>query len=390
VNRNNVIIVGAGPAGSTLALRLVQLGVEPSDITVVERRTLTHGRLNPSKVCGDGLGNSGIAMLTSLGVPDSRFAEFQSIRGIRITSPGGVVIHADYIPGKKGKIIPRNALDGILTTKVRKVGIPVLDGQEAKGIHRENDHWIVSLDGAHEVRGKLLGGADGAASRVARAMDSRIGYKRNPRSIGVGIRGYAEGVNLGGPHIWMNFLSGIPGYAWAFPSKGKANIGVGTTSSSLRRYAHQNDLSSRAALESLLNNFCDELITAGTVRKIELQELGVWPIPMGPWFRPCVGEGLVLVGDATGGVGSPLTGGGIANSVSSAFLAARVIAFAYQQGNFTRKNLKPYEKMLRKALSLKLLKELFVQRILENERIFDLGARVLSSRPKLIRKVLGA
>ena len=387
---NKIIIIGAGPAGSTLALRLVQLQVDPSDITVVERRALTHGRLNPSKVCGEGLGNSGIGMLVSLGIPDSVFAEFKSIRGIRITSPGGVVIHADYIPGKAGKVIPRNALDGILATQVRKVGVCVLDGQEAKGIHRENGHWRVSLDSGLEIKGDLLIGADGAASRVARVIDSRTGYKRDPRSIRVGIRGYAEGVNPGGPQIWMNFLSGLPGYAWAFPLKEKTNIGVGTSSLCLRRYARKNGLTSKEALESLLNEFCDELITAGTARKIELKELGAWPIPMGPRFRPCVGEGVLLVGDATGGVASPLTGGGIANSITSAFLAADVIALAYQEGNFIGTNLKSYEKMLRKALSLKLVKELIVERILESERIFDMGAKILSSRPELTRKVLGA
>lgn len=387
---NKIIIIGAGPAGSTLALRLVQLGVDPGDITVVERRTLTHGRLNPSKVCGEGLGNSAIGKLVSLGIPDSPFAEFQSIRGIRITSPGGVVIHADYMPGKGGKIIPRNALDGILATQLRKVGVCVLDGQEAKGIHRENGYWAVSLDSAREVEGDLLIGADGAASRVARVIGSQTGHKRDPRSIVVGIRGYAGGVNLGGPQIWMNFLSSLPGYAWAFPLKERTNIGVGTQSSHLRRYARKNGLTSREALKSLLNKFCDELTTAGTARKIELEELGIWPIPVGPRFRPCVGEGVLLVGDATGGVASPLTGGGIANSITSAFLAAEAIALAYQKGNFTGTNLKPYEKMLRKALSLKLLKELIVERILENERIFDIGAKILSSRPELTRKVLGA
>jgi flavin-dependent dehydrogenase len=67
------------------------------------------------------------------------------------------VIHADNFPGIGGKVIPRNALDGILATQARKVGITVLDGQEAKEIRRENDYWIVSLDSAREVRGE--GGA---------------------------------------------------------------------------------------------------------------------------------------------------------------------------------------------------------------------------------------
>lgn len=390
MNRKNIIIVGGGPAGSTLALRLVQLGVEPSDITVVERRVLTHGRLNPSKVCGDGLGNSGIGMLLSLGIPQSAFDEFQSIEGIRVTSPGGVVIRADHVPGKAGKVIPRNALDGILASQVRKLGVTVLDGQETERIHRENDHWTMALDSGREMRAGLLVGADGAASKVARAMDAQMGRKRNPRSTYAAIRGYAQGVNLGGAQIWMNFLSEIPGYAWAFPAKTRANIGVGTTSASLRRYAQEKGLSSTAALKSLLNDFCDELISAGIAGKIELEELRAWPIPTGPWFRPCVAEGLILVGDATGGVASPLTGGGIANSITSAFLAARVVALAYQQASFTRESLKSYPAMLRRVLSLQLLKELFVERILESAKVFDMGARLLSSRPKLIQRMLGA
>jgi len=387
---NKIIIIGAGPAGSTLALRLIQLGMDPGDITVVERRELTHGHLHPSKVCGEGLGNSGIAMLISLGIPDSLFTEFQSIRGIRIASPGGIVIHAAYIPGKGGKIIPRDALDGLLATQVRKAGACVLDGQEAKEIHRGNDHWIVSLASGREVKGDLLIGADGATSRVARVSDPQTGYKRDPRSIWAAIRGYAEGLDLGGPQIWMNFLSGLPGYAWAFPSRDKANIGVWTRLTDLRRYARKNGLTPKEALESLLHGFCDELINAGVARKIEIEGLGAWPIPVGPWFRPCVGKGLLLVGDATGGVASPLTGGGIANSITSAFLAAEVIALAYQKGDFSSVSLKPYERMLRKALSLKLLKELIVERMLENERIFDMGAKILSSRPELMRRVLGA
>ena len=389
MTEDGILVIGSGPAGSSLALRMVQLGVEPESIVVLDRRRLADGRLSPAKVCGDGISPGCLAMLQSLGISGHHFHEFQPIDGLRITSPGGVVLNVPNIPGPAGRIIPRDALDGMLADQVRQVGVSLLDGREVNRIERANGEWIVSLGDGQELRGALLVGADGATSKVARLINSAQESKRHPRSVMIAIRGYGEGIELGG-QLWMDFLSGMPGYAWAFPlTGGKANVGVGTTAAHLRRSAQERGQSSSAVLKSMLERSCEQFVLAGAARAMELQQVRAWPIPTGPKFRRCVDEGLVLVGDATGGAASPLTGGGIANSIVSATLAANVIATARQQGSFARENLEPYQRMLRKELSPKMRDQLYLERILENEAVFNMVAKILSYRPELAPRIWG-
>ncbi|HUT14935.1 MAG TPA: NAD(P)/FAD-dependent oxidoreductase [Anaerolineae bacterium] len=386
---DRILVIGSGPAGSSLALRMVQLGAEPESIVVLDRRRLADGRLSPAKVCGDGISPACLAMLGSLGIPGHRFDEFQPIDGLRITSPGGVVLDVPNIPGPVGRIIPRDALDGMMADQVRQVGVCLLDGREVNRIERANGEWIVSLADGEDLRGALLVGADGATSKVARLINSPQESKRHPRSVMIAIRGYGERIELGG-QLWMDFLSGMPGYAWAFPlTGGKANVGVGTTAAHLRRSAQKRGQSSNAVLKSMLERSCEQFILAGAARAMELQEVRAWPIPTGPKFRRCVDEGVVLVGDATGGAASPLTGGGIANSIVSATLAANVIAAARQQGSFSSENLEPYQRMLRKELSPKMRDQLYLERILENEAVFNMVAKILSCRPELVPRIWG-
>ena len=205
-----ILIIGAGPAGSALALRLVQLGAQPSDVVVVERRTLTQGLLAPAKVCGDALGNSAIRTLVRLGVPSSELSRFQPFDSIRFTSPAGTVIVSGSVPGGLGRIIPRDALDGLLAERVRDAGVRLFDGQAAQSIHREADEWGIALAGGEELRGTLLVGADGATSRVAKLIDVSLDRRLERSDLYVCIRGYASGVRLG-TTAWVNLLSGMPG-----------------------------------------------------------------------------------------------------------------------------------------------------------------------------------
>lgn len=384
-----ILIIGAGPAGSALALRLVQLGVQPSDVVVVERRTLTQGLLAPAKVCGDALGNSAIRTLVRLGVPSGEFSRFQPFDSIRFTSPAGTVIVSGSVPGGLGRIIPRDALDGLLAERVRDAGVRLFDGQAAQSIHREADEWGIALAGGEELRGTLLVGADGATSRVAKLIDVSLDRRLEHSDLYVCIRGYASGVRLG-TTAWVNLLSGMPGYAWAFPPAGKCNIGVGSTAPCIRRHARQEGLSIAKALQSLLRPLCEALVNEGVAKSVELSDLKVWPVSAGPEFRPVVGEGILLVGDATGGVVSPLTGGGIENAITSSLLAAEVVVPACVSGDFSQDRLRLYAHRLRETLCPRLRRHLRYRKLVERERLINWGFRAAASFPALRKRVLGA
>lgn len=384
-----VLVCGAGPGGCALALRLVQLGVSPADIALVDRRQLVGEQLLPAKICGDGLGQDGVDTLVSLGIPAERFARFQSISGLRIAAPSGVVIHAKNIPGKAGKVIPRVDLDGMLAAQVRRMGITLLDGREVQRVAVERDGCSIKLDGGETLTGQVLVGAGGASCKVARLLDANSGYEPKPREMYVAIRSYADNVDLGTPEIWMNFLSGMPGYAWAFPENGRANIGAGTTSYHLRQYATKKGVSATEALRGLLFDYREYLIQQGCAKSIEFEDIQSWPIPIGPRFRPAVDDRVLVVGDATGGAASPLTGGGIANTVTSALLAAQVVADACERGDYGRGTLASYQDMLRERLGPSLRHDLVVERVLENEFLFNIVAALLSRWPGLLNVIVG-
>lgn len=291
--RWDLLVVGAGPAGSAAALAALR---ERPDVRVL---ILDRAPLGRDKVCGDGIAPHAAAELDALGVAAVRPEE--RVASVRLIAPGGA--DAGAITVDPGYVIPRARFDARLLQAAMDAGA---EFREEK---------VASVDpsgrvGAHEA--SVVVGADGANSITRRS----IGQPSNSgRALAVAIRGYAP-TPRGTPRElvirWDAQRSGGLCYAWAFPTAdGTTNVGYGLSAAAADH--------SRAQLERRARDLLPEFDVAGT-------ELTGHTLPLTVSRpRPAVGR-VLLTGDAASLI-NPFTGEGIYSALVSGALAGRA-AFA--------------------------------------------------------------
>jgi flavin-dependent dehydrogenase len=214
----------------------------------------------------------------------------------------------------------------------------VLDGSfQVVGFARENGGVAVEVRGPHgatTLRARLLVGADGSSSTVARVLRGAP-PPREDRIVAV--RAYFEDVK--GPHDTLDlYFTGdsFPGYYWLFPTgRGTANVGLGMALETVP--AHVETL--RPLLLRLIERdkaLARRLEDARLVGKI----IG-WPLMTYDPKLPIVGDNVMLVGDAAGLI-NPLNGEGIQYALLSGGWAAETAARCAERGDFTASVLAPY------------------------------------------------
>jgi geranylgeranyl reductase family protein len=314
----DAIVVGGGPAGSTVAGRLGAAGL---DVVVVDRAVFPR-----DKLCAGWI-TPGVVEALALDLADyGRSHVLQPITRFRTGIIGSSVVDTDYgRPVSYG--ILRCEFDTYL---LRRAGARVLSGAAARSIVRADGDWVVN----GEVRAPLLVGAGGHFCPVARLLGAR--RERDPvvvaQEIEVPISAPQEGTFAArGDTPELYFSSDLKGYGWCFRKGDRLNVGLG-----------------RLDPESLgahVAAFRDFLVSAGRVppdlparwkgHAYLLYERG----------RPrIVADGAVLVGDAAG-LAYPASGEGIRPAVESGLLAAETILAAPRP--YARQDLEPYRRALR-------------------------------------------
>ncbi|MFL6055519.1 MAG: geranylgeranyl reductase family protein [Actinoallomurus sp.] len=319
----DVIVVGAGPAGSTTAYHLAQTGL---NVLLLEKTTFPR-----EKVCGDGLTPRAVKQLIKMGV-DLDAPGWIRNQGLRIIG-GGIRLElpwpdlASY--PNYGLVRTRMDFDQILAERAVAAGAklrmnttvtgPVLDDRTGRitGVVAKTD------DGEVTFKAPLVVAADGNSTRLSLAMGLR---KRDDRPIGVAVRRYYTSPRHDDDYLesWLELWDGdrlLPGYGWIFGvGDGTSNVGLGllNTSESFKNVDY------RALLRGWLAGMPEEWGYAeenatGPVRGAAL--------PMGFNRTPHYTRGLLLVGDA-GGMINPFNGEGIAYAMESGEMAAEVIAQA--------------------------------------------------------------
>ncbi|MFG1952220.1 geranylgeranyl reductase family protein [Micromonospora sp. NPDC048830] len=289
----DVVVVGAGPAGSAAALAARRAGAR---VLLLDRADFPR-----DKACGDGIAAHALDVLAGLGVTGA-VAGYPPLPRLRLVGPGGGAV-ARALP-RPAYTVPREVFDA------RLVAAAVAAGAELRRhtVRRvEARDALVVLDGV--VAGRAVVGADGAGSVVRRAL----GHPANPdRHLALAIRGYAPA--RPGPPEQLIVTSGArwPAYAWSFPvGDGRANVGYGEVlrGEPLTR-AHLLD-----RLAALLPGTDPATVTALRAHHLPLST-----------HRPPPGQGrLVLAGDALSLV-NPFTGEGIFYALLSGALAGAAAA----------------------------------------------------------------
>ena len=313
--RFDVLIIGAGPAGSIAALVLARAG---ASVALVDKATFPR-----DKACGDLVGPRGLQILDDL---DVSVPGGLSVGDMVVVGPTGRRVRLPCAAGltypDHAVAVPRAAFDDALRNAAIAAGAEPVDG-----------HAVDALDGAYGIDGFALGnglqlradttiGADGATSRVA---DVAGLVDRTRVMWGFAIRSYLDHpvevphIVLWEPRRWR----ALPGYGWLFPGPdGRANVGLGIGT-----------LTDRTAATSavrLLPAFLRDLERLGLLVASPASTISPPAARLGGWLKmgmvgtiPAAGR-VLLVGDAAGLV-NPLQGEGISQAMSSGRAAAEAI-----------------------------------------------------------------
>ena len=328
----DVIVVGAGPGGSSAAYHLARAGL---DVLLLEKSTFPR-----EKVCGDGLTPRAVKQLVGMGISLEPADGWFPNKGIRIIG-GGVRIELDWpelssYPGF-GLVRTRRGFDEIVARAAQRAGARLLEGVTVTGpVLDDGAQRIVGVtardtaapgngDGGTErtYRARLVVAADGNSSRLSLAMGLR---KRDDRPLGVAIRTYYTSPRHDDDYLetWLDLWDGsalLPGYGWIFGvGDGTSHVGLGllNTSTSFGHVDYRAMLRRWLATMPPEWGFGEENQT-GPVRGAAL--------PMGFNRTPHYTSGLLLVGDA-GGMVNPFNGEGISTAMESGEIAAQVIVQA--------------------------------------------------------------
>ena len=318
----DVIVVGAGPAGSATAFHLAQAGL---DVLLLEKTVFPR-----EKVCGDGLTPRATRQLVKMGV-DLDAPGWIRNKGLRIIG-GGVRLelpwpdlasYPDY-----GLVRTRMDFDQILAERAVAAGAKLrLNTAVTEPIVDDNGRITGVIaktsDGEARFSAPLVVAADGNSTRLSLAMGLR---KRDDRPMGVAVRRYYTSPRHDDDYLesWLELWDGdrlLPGYGWVFGvGDGTSNVGLGLLNTS---EAFKN-VDYRGLLKGWLAGMPEEW---GYVEENATGPVRGAALPMGFNRTPHYTRGLLLVGDA-GGMINPFNGEGIAYALESAEMAAEVIVQA--------------------------------------------------------------
>lgn len=310
-----MVVVGAGPAGSTAAAWAARAG---RDVLVVDSAPFPR-----DKPCGDGLTPRAVEQLELLGLGEWLDSHIRH-RGLRMSGFGGEV-QVDW-PGPSfpstGSAAPRTELDERIRKVAEESGARMLLGVKAVGVQHDSSGRVrtVLLADGTEIACRQLIVADGARSTLGRVL----GRQWHQETVyAVAARGYLASPRSDEPwltsHLELRSPDGaiLPGYGWIFPlGNGEVNIGVGALATTKRP--------ADAALRPLMSYYADlrreEWGFEGPVRAPASALL-----PMGGAVSGIAGPNWMLIGDAAACV-NPLNGEGIDYGMETGQLAIELLS----------------------------------------------------------------
>jgi flavin-dependent dehydrogenase len=376
----DVAIVGAGPAGTTLAARLARRGVE---VVVLERSPRWHWRAGgvfTSPAAVDAVRRTGLPAATLDAVT-------RPIPAMRLETPGGSVVRLTYGADQGGPPavgFDRSGLDPALERLAVEAGAHVRRGVTVHDVSLARPGAAtLHLDG-EAITARIVVGADGTRSTVARAAGVDRAARLLPR---VGLTWHVEDRRpVADPPREARLVVGRDAYAGLAPVPGsRLNIGIVLGPSWHAALARDGAATTvRRVLERIPVREDDPVHWADS--PVCDRIAGAWPLGVRVTRR--AGPGWFLVGDAAGFL-DPFTGEGLHRALISTELAARAIPAALTRAGLdAARAAAAYDRAMRRRFAAKDAVSWLVQSFLSRPRAFEYAARRLVERPA-VRATMG-
>lgn len=360
----DIIIVGAGPAGSFAAKKAAEEGAK---VLVVDRRK----ELGAPVRCGEGLG-AGIEKELNFKVPREAIDAY--INGAKLVGPNKkeLILRNE---GSKGYVLDRKKFDKLLAEDAVKAGAEVLARTTITELKKEGSK-IVGVKGTHmgekfEADAKIVIAADGGESRIAKMAgintlatlyDSDFGIEYE--MVGVDVDDLIE--------IYFSNYFAPRGYAWVFPKgKDSANVGVGVDG------LHGNAI-------VFLKRFIDEYSDRFKDASIVAVKGGIITVDM--YTQELVKDNVMVIGEAAHQV-DPIHGGGIALSMTAGSIAGKVAGECVTQ-NKPISYLQKYKEIWERDKKEVFEKRLKLRKVLEKMSDEDMSAIFNAMDSEKLQKVI--
>ncbi|MFB8227162.1 geranylgeranyl reductase family protein [Cellulosimicrobium sp. NPDC055967] len=396
----DVIVVGAGPAGSAAAHYCAAAGLS---VLLLEKSSFPR-----DKICGDGLTPRAVAELVRMGVPTRAEDGWIRNQGLRVVASGrswelawpDLASYPSY-----GMARARHSFDRTLAEHAQRTGAKLLERTAVTGpVLDERTGRVVGVTArpvddkgrraGDEVtyRAPVVVAADGVSSRFALALGLA---RREDRPIGVAVRTYFRTPRHDDP--WMEshleLWDGkpresnlLPGYGWIFSlGDGTANVGLGSVSSTPARQSAAN-VDYKDLFATWMRNAPEEWEFTEENRLAPVRGAA---LPMGFNRTPLYTRGVLLVGDS-GGMVSPFNGEGIAYAMQAGRAAADVVAQSRVRltDGGRERALQTYPRIMRRELGGYYTLGRYFVKLIEHPEIMRICTRYGLPRPVVMRFVL--
>lgn len=327
----DVVVVGAGPAGSVAAKN----AAADCDVLLVEKRQ----EIGSPVRCAEG-----VPMIETPFVFHTSFEKYvepnkkwiaSEVKGLCGNAPDGTTVEVSGemlgIDGPLGFVLERKLFDRQLAKDAARAGVQVMVRTRATGLILEDGAVrgvkLNHLGEDFEVRAQVVIGADGIESQVGRWGGINTTLKL--KDIESCAQYHMQNVELKANTLEFYYGSQAPGgYAWGFPKGNDAgNIGLGVLGSKLND-KRPLDYLKKFVAQHFPNGKPVELIVGGC--------------PVSNALPTIIGDGLMLVGDAARHT-DPITGGGIMAALQSGTMAGVVASKAVRQNDASARVLREYE-----------------------------------------------
>lgn len=327
----DIIVVGAGPAGSIAAKTAAEQGAA---VLLLEKDR----EIGSPVRCAEGISGRSLRQFVE---PDPRWIAAE-IKGARLVAPDGNYV--DIGEQELGYVLERRLFDRHLAQLAAEAGAEVRVRTEVTGL-RHDQHGAVNGVVVQEdhtsttIPAKVVIGCDGVESRIGiwAGLKTVVKLKDMESCYQYWVTGISFDERLCYFYVGSNYAPG--GYAWLFPKgKGLANIGLGISGKRDERK------SAKQYLDDFLRAHYPQSRILGAT---------CGGVPVCLFLDKMVSAGLLLAGDAAHTV-NPMTGGGIASAMFSGREAGLVAAEAISEGDFSAKRLAVYHSRWEKVQGKKL------------------------------------